>query len=239
MPKIVNHRERREEVVEAARRVILRDGIEAATTRAIAREAGYSNGVLTHYFADKDDIMLSALRSSHRRIVERLRAKLSGRAGLAALRELLLDNLPLDDERVQESGLEVGFWSRSLTSPDLLAAQRAEAGQLRYLVRSLLGAAADTGEITTAEDLDDVTERLLALVDGLSLHHLLYPDRAGAGRLERLLHAELDRLRDPAAPADATATAGSTGTPATAGSTETAGTGDGRAPRDAPQDNNA
>ena len=89
MPKIVDHASRREEIVEAARRIILREGIEAATTRAIAREAGYSNGVLTHYFADKDDIMLSALRSSHRRIVERLRGKLAGRGGLAALRELL------------------------------------------------------------------------------------------------------------------------------------------------------
>ena len=195
MPKIVNHRERREEVVEATRRIILREGIEAATTRAIAREAGYSNGVLTHYFADKDDIMLSALHSSHRRIVERLRGKLAGRTGLAALRELLLDNLPLDDERVQESGLEIGFWSRSMTSPALLEAQRAEAEDLRYLVRSLLGTAAEAGEITTAEDLDDVAERLLALVDGLSVHRLLYPDRLGAERLERLLGAELDRLR--------------------------------------------
>lgn len=201
MPKIVDHGERREEVVEAARRVILREGIEAATTRAIAREAGYSNGVLTHYFADKDDIMLSALRSSHRRIVERLRGKLAGLTGLAALRELLLDNLPLDDERAGESALEIGFWSRSMTSPAMLEAQRAEAEELRYLVRSLLGAAAGGGEIATSDDLDDVTERLLALVDGLSAHHLLYPDRLGAERLERMLDAELDRLR-PAGGAD-------------------------------------
>ncbi|MFI6508903.1 TetR/AcrR family transcriptional regulator [Streptosporangium sp. NPDC050855] len=194
MPKIVDHEERREEVVEAARRIILREGIEAATTRAIAREAGYSNGVLTHYFADKDDIMLSALRSSHRRIVERLRGKLAGLTGLAALRELLLDNLPLDEERVAESGLEVGFWSRSMTSPALLEAQRAEAEELRYLVRSLLGSAAADGEIVTGEDLDDVAERLLALVDGLSVHRLLYPGRLGPERLERMLGAELERL---------------------------------------------
>ncbi len=194
MPKIVNHEERREEVVAAARRVILREGIEAATTRAIAKEAGYSNGVLTHYFTDKDDILLSALQISHRGIVERLKDKLGGRTGLAALRELLLDNVPLDDERVQETWLEVGFWSRSLTSPALLAVQREEAGELRYLVRSLLNNAAETGEITTDEDLDDVAERLLALVDGLSVHRLLYPDRATAQRLERLILRELDQL---------------------------------------------
>ncbi|MET8162031.1 TetR/AcrR family transcriptional regulator [Sphaerisporangium sp. NPDC005289] len=194
MPKIVNHRERREEVVDAARRVILREGIDAATTRAIAKEAGYSNGVLTHYFADKDDILLSALRASHRRIVSRLKDKLTGRSGLAALREVLLDNLPLDEDREQETALEVGFWGRSLAGGRLLEVQREEAGELRYLVRTLLDAAAAAGEITTGEDLDDVAARLLALVDGLSLHRLLYPDRLPPGSLTRLMGAELDRL---------------------------------------------
>lgn len=194
MPKIVNHDERREEVVAAARRIILRAGIDAATTRAIAKEAGYSNGVLTHYFADKDEILLSALRSSHRRITERLAEKLTGLTGLAALRELLLDNLPMDEERVQETGLEIGFWARSLTSPALLRTQREEAADLHLLLRTLLQSAADAGEIAD-EELDDTAERLLALVDGLSLHRLLYPDRAS--RIEEIMLAELDRLRLP------------------------------------------
>ncbi|MBX6169654.1 MAG: TetR family transcriptional regulator [Thermobispora bispora] len=195
MPKIVNHEERRGEVVAAARRVILREGIEAATTRAIAREAGYSNGVLTHYFADKDEILVSALEASHRRIAERLREKLSGRTGLAALREVLLDNVPLDDERAGETGLEVGFWGRSLTSPALLEVQRREAAELRYLVTSLLRSAAEAGEIRTDEDLEDVAERLLALVDGLSVHRLLYPSHVTRERLERLVPREIERLR--------------------------------------------
>ncbi|MFF3666538.1 TetR/AcrR family transcriptional regulator [Microtetraspora malaysiensis] len=198
MPKIVDHAERRDEVMAAARRVILRDGVEGATTRAIAKEAGYSNGVLTHYFADKDDILLSALRDSHRRIANRLKDKLAGLTGLAALREVLLDNLPLDEERAAETGLEVGFWGRGLSSPALLALQREDAAELRYLVRSLLSSAAEAGEIRAAadlgEDLDDVTERLLALVDGLSAHRLLYPDRMSPERLERLILRELDRL---------------------------------------------
>ncbi|MEO3861367.1 TetR family transcriptional regulator C-terminal domain-containing protein [Acrocarpospora sp. B8E8] len=192
MPKIVNHEERRQEVVAAARRIILRDGIEAATTRAIAKEAGYSNGVLTHYFTDKDDILLSALQSSHRRITARLTAKLAGRTGLTALREVLLDNLPLDEERVQETGLEIGFWARSISSPALLQVQREEAADLRRLIRTLLQSARDTGELTTQENLDDITERLLALVDGLSVHRLLYP--ADNTRMERIMQSELDRL---------------------------------------------
>ncbi|WP_433516335.1 TetR/AcrR family transcriptional regulator [Nonomuraea sp. CA-143628] len=194
MPKIVDHDERRREVLSAARRVIVRDGIDAATTRAIAKEAGYSNGVLAHYFADKDEILLSALRQSHQRIRERLTRKIEGATGLAALRELLLDNLPLDAERTQETRLEVSFWSRSLASERLAEVQRAEADELRGAVRTLLGEARAAGELTTDENLDDITERLLALVDGLSLHLLLYPGRLSRVDLERLMLATLDHL---------------------------------------------
>jgi AcrR family transcriptional regulator len=194
MPKIVDHDERRREVLSAARRVIVRDGIDAATTRAIAKEAGYSNGVLAHYFADKDEILLSALAQSHQRIRARLAQKVEGVTGLAALRELLLDNLPLDAERTQETRLEVSFWSRSLASERLAEVQRAEAGELRAAVRELLGQARAAGELRTDDNLDDLTEHLLALVDGLSLHLLLYPDRLRRVDLERLMLRALDRL---------------------------------------------
>ncbi|MED7930263.1 TetR/AcrR family transcriptional regulator [Nonomuraea wenchangensis] len=197
MPKIVDHDERRREVLSAARRVIVRDGIDAATTRAIAKEAGYSNGVLAHYFADKDEILLSALRQSHQRIRERLTGKVEGASGLAALRELLLDNLPLDAERTQESRLEVSFWSRSLASERLAGVQRAEADELRAAVRELLGQARAAGELRgdhPDDGLDDLAEHLLALVDGLSLHLLLYPDRLNRVDVERLMLRALDRL---------------------------------------------
>ena len=51
MPKIVDHDERREEILSAAIRVIDSVGLDNTTTRAIALESGYSNGVLSHYFS--------------------------------------------------------------------------------------------------------------------------------------------------------------------------------------------
>lgn len=194
LPKIVDHDERRRELLSAARRVIVRDGIDAATTRAIAKEAGYSNGVLAHYFTDKDEILLSALRQSHQRIRDRITGRVDGVTGLAALREVLLDNLPLDAERTQETRLEVSFWSRSLAAERLAEVQRAEGGELRAAVRTLLAQAREAGELTTEDNLDDVTEHLLALVDGLSLHLLLYPGRLTRVDLERLMLTHLDRL---------------------------------------------
>jgi len=65
MPKIVDHEERRAEVLEATWRVIATRGLDAATVRQIAKEAGVSSGVLAHYFTDKDDILVQAHRLAY------------------------------------------------------------------------------------------------------------------------------------------------------------------------------
>src|SRR5215472_14196237 len=113
MPKIVDWDARRDEILSATWRVIARDGIARATIRAIAREAGCSRGILAHYFDDKADILGSALVMSHRRVVTRMEARAAGLTGLAALRAIVLEALPLDDERDLEAQIEISFWGRA------------------------------------------------------------------------------------------------------------------------------
>jgi AcrR family transcriptional regulator len=176
MPKVVDHDERRSEVLGAVWRVIERDGIEHTTVRAIAKEAGYSAGVLVHYFEDKKDILTSALRLSHERIRTRWAHKLEGRSGLDALRELVLDNLPLDEERRLETRLEVSYWARALSSDDVLGVQRHESGELRERILGLVHEAQDRGELSTRSAAEEITVQLMALIDGLSLHATLHPE---------------------------------------------------------------
>ncbi|MEU6256846.1 TetR/AcrR family transcriptional regulator [Streptomyces sp. NPDC047043] len=57
-----------EELVEAAIRVIGREGVAAATTRKIAEEAGVPQGTVHYWFADKNELLQDVVRS----IVERL-----------------------------------------------------------------------------------------------------------------------------------------------------------------------
>ena len=123
MPKVVDHLERREELLEAVWRVLARDGIHGTTIRVIANETGWSAGVLAHYFTDKEDILVSALRLSHTRIVARWEEKLEGLEGMAALRELVLDNLPLDDERELETRLQLVYWDRAVASQEVREAK--------------------------------------------------------------------------------------------------------------------
>jgi AcrR family transcriptional regulator len=195
MPKVVDHLERREELLEAVWRVLARDGLHGTTIRSIANETGWSAGVLAHYFTDKEDILVSALHLSHERIGARWEEKLEGLEGLAALRELVMDNLPLDDERELETKLELILWDRSVASDEIQTAlsHRGHPTLIERLEK-LVAEAQAAGEIAADEPSGEVAERLLGLIDGLSLRALLQPKRFTRERLAVLMERELSRM---------------------------------------------
>lgn len=191
MPRVVDHDERRDEIVAAAARVIAHEGMDAATVRRIAVEAGYSSGVLDHYFHGKDDILLSALHASHDRIRHRVGSALKGRMGLEALRVLLEDNLPLDEQRQDETRLEMQFWARSVADETLAAVQHAVADELRRAVMLRLREAVAAGELPGTLDVDSAADRLLTFVDGVSVRAVLYPATFPARKQRAMLRLEL------------------------------------------------
>lgn len=51
---------RRSELIDATLRLIASKGIRAATARAISAEAGVTPGLIRHYFASKDELLIAA-----------------------------------------------------------------------------------------------------------------------------------------------------------------------------------
>jgi AcrR family transcriptional regulator len=194
MPKDVDHDARREELLESVWRVIARDGLERATIRNIAKETGWSAGVLAHYFSDKDEILVSALRLAYERIAARWAVKLEGLTGIAALYELVLDNLPLDDERELETKFLMNYWSRAIREGDGVPRPARRGPQLIDLLSDLVREGQEAGEIRTDEAPEDVAERLLALIDGFSLHALLDRRRLPRARQVALIDQEFKHL---------------------------------------------
>jgi AcrR family transcriptional regulator len=94
MPKIVDHDQRRDEIALVACRVVADYGFDQATVVRIAREAGYTTGMVAHYFDTKQDIIIAALRLILRRIEERL-TRLAGQSAPDLL--LLLHGMCLLD----------------------------------------------------------------------------------------------------------------------------------------------
>jgi AcrR family transcriptional regulator len=194
MPKDVDHDERREELLEAVWRVIARDGLERATIRTIAKETGWSSGVLAHYFTDKDEILVSALRLAYERIAARWEVKLADLTGIRALHELVLDNLPLDDQRELETKFLMNYWSRAIRDGDGVPRPERRGPQLIDLLSELVREGQEAGEIVGDEAPEDLAERLLGLIDGFSLHALLDPQRLTRERQIALVQQEFDRL---------------------------------------------
>ena len=197
MPKIVDWDARRDEILAATWRVIARDGIARATIRAIAREAGCSRGILAHYFDDKADILGSALLLSHRRVVARMEARAAGLTGLAALRVIMLEALPLDAERDLEAQIEISFWGRALGNPELRTVQNAEFDRFARRLRGYLAQAREHGELRDGLDIDLAAHQLLVLIDGLSAQRVLYPGQVTARRQREMLDRLLDSFRPP------------------------------------------
>jgi AcrR family transcriptional regulator len=191
MPKIVDHDKRREEIVAATWRVIDQHGLDEATTRRIAEEAGYSNGVLAHYFRDKDDILVQALTLAHAHVRARSALAAGQQRGLAALRAVVEQALPLDAERLLEARIEFSFLERARAVPRLRDVHRDEVAHFRAsLARLVQGARAD-GAVARVTD-DEAVEQILVLVDGLSIQALLDPERITAAVQLRMLDLLLD-----------------------------------------------
>jgi TetR/AcrR family transcriptional regulator, transcriptional repressor of bet genes len=110
MPKIVDHAQRREQIALVACRVVAQYGFDQATIVRIAREAGYTTGMVAHYFDTKQDIIVAALRLILRRIEERLAP--SAADGPGDLLTLLTEALPVDETRFIECAFYIAFWGQ-------------------------------------------------------------------------------------------------------------------------------
>lgn len=159
----------REHLLDAAEALLAERSIGGVTTRALAKQAQVSEGVLYNHFADKSDLLVGALVRRFSRLVERLNAGVPQpgegdvRANLELLAtrlvELQQDALPLVRKLIGEpellarfaSGIHAGdlpFGGRQIREPVVayLEAER-DAGRLGHFD---LGAAADVLLATTA-----------------------------------------------------------------------------------------
>lgn len=68
MPTGVALRDVREQLFDAAERVLLRDGPSALTSRAVTAEAGCAKGVLHRHFADFDAFLAEFVLDRARRM---------------------------------------------------------------------------------------------------------------------------------------------------------------------------
>ncbi len=103
VPKLGMGPIRREQICSAAATVISREGFAGTTMRMVAEEAGVSTGMLNHYFANRQDLLMHALVFVSERAQARMRGAIDGippgRARLAAL----LDSALAEGQEISET----------------------------------------------------------------------------------------------------------------------------------------
>jgi TetR/AcrR family transcriptional regulator, transcriptional repressor of bet genes len=112
MPKIVDHDKRRDDIALVACRVVAEHGFDQATIVRIAREAGYTTGMVAHYYDTKQEIVIAALRLILRRIEERLTRPVGEGEAAPDLLTLLTEALPIDEHRFIECAFWTAFWGQ-------------------------------------------------------------------------------------------------------------------------------
>src|SRR5271168_2262258 len=110
MPKVVDHAQRRDEIALVACQVVAVYGFEQATVARIARAAGYTTGMVAHYYESKQDIILAALRLMLLRIEERLTRERA--VDEANLLDVLSEALAVDAQRFTECAFWMAFWGQ-------------------------------------------------------------------------------------------------------------------------------
>lgn len=205
MPKVVDHEQKRAELAQAVWRVVGRRGLDAATVREIAAEARCSTGTIVHYFADKDGALVYALRLAGERAGERMRRAAAQTDGVVALRAALHEALPLDAGRRREWGVWLGFWGRSVGDPRLAREHARRHDERREIVRALVLAAQEMGELRADVAAVRVADTLTALVDGIGLQAALDPKRLTPDRQVSLLDRHLQTLVVPVTEREAAA----------------------------------
>lgn len=175
---------RRLELVEAAIRVIARDGLAAASTRAIVAEAGMPLGSLHYVFGSREELIGAVIEhvTDEERIAAWIGADLvAGETSLEAILTAgleaylrLLEAAPNRELALLEVALHAIRHDPDAVRDQWATYHRAVGASLRY--------AAELAHVRWTEPVEDIARYLTTSLDGLTVTWLTDRDGAAARR---------------------------------------------------------
>ena len=183
MPRVADKQERREQVVEAAFRVIARDGLSGTSMRAVAREAGCTIGLINHWFESRDDLVEATFDRAIEMELERALAVTSDPASYI---EAASQFLPIDDRRRDDAKIWIAFYAMVVCGSKHEDKRGARCNAVRkVMVEGLI-------EFRPLATCHDIVDRIFVLVDGIAINALLDPKRWTRKRQRTVLREGLE-----------------------------------------------
>jgi DNA-binding transcriptional regulator YbjK len=191
--------QRRALLVQAALRVIAKQGVSGATTRAIVAEAGMSLASFHYAFRSHDEMMRELVAyvvdaesmASFAALRPGTDIRTSLRAGLGAFLDYVMVD-PFHEQVLQELMLY------ALRTPGLEHLAREQHERYRATAIELLTEGAAAAGVTWSVPIDDVARALITTTGGVSQAWLADRDAAAAARVLDLAATSLAALAQPA-----------------------------------------
>ncbi|MBM7583718.1 AcrR family transcriptional regulator [Bacillus pakistanensis] len=167
-------------------------GMEGATVRNIAKEAGFSLGALRHYFSTHDDLLVYAMELVKENAIARIshisKQDISPKEKVL---KILLEIVPTNEVTMTEAEVWFAFIAHARHKQNMIDAKQDGV----YLgVENLVHSLESLGLLQDGLDIVMETERLYAIVDGLALHAMLEPDRVDKEKITRVLTLHLQSI---------------------------------------------
>lgn len=192
MPKIVNHEERKKRIAKAMWRVILDKGMEGATVRNIAEEAGLSLGALRHYFQTQDELIVYAMTLVQEKATARINAVTQKTLPPKEMAiAVLLEIVPINKEQLAEMEVWFAFVAHTHHRKDRLTIPDDGIFEGMHKIIAFLH---ERGVLKCGLDLDVEAERLYALIDGISLHAMFDSNRLPKNRIIKTIQYHMDAI---------------------------------------------
>jgi AcrR family transcriptional regulator len=162
----------RERLLDAAVRLIAREGIDNVRIARIAAEAGVSAGLVHYHFDSRDALLEEAIEHSYERAGDmRLAALDDGANAAQRLRAMIDQCLPSDRPLREDWVLWVELWLRGARDPALRPVAARLYARLHAWFAEALAEGIAAGELRAC-DVDRMSDRLLALIDGYGIRVL-------------------------------------------------------------------
>jgi len=181
--------DRREHLMAAAARVLVRDGSAGMRVRDVAVEAGVSTGIVHYYFGSKDEMLVDALRWAIGKPAERFAELRRDGDHLRVLATLLEVSLPHPGVLYDEYVLWLELWTAATHDVALRPLCEELAAGYRDEMVKLVQEGAAAGAFRPVAEPEVVAERISAMVDGLCFRTVVGYSWTPLDRVRGLLRA--------------------------------------------------
>lgn len=189
----MSQQNRRLEVSEAAWRVIVREGLDRTSLRAIAQEMGCTTGVVTHYFRNKQALILFALTQVTERLKMAMERSLESASGVERIIAILCTFLPLDAKRQEIVRVWLAFLGYAVGRETLMREHQQSAAQLRGILVKEIQILQDARLLRSDINPNIEANALLALANGVSLDSLIQAECLTPEQQESVIREYVER----------------------------------------------